>query len=294
MRELGDADAQSCGVVVEVDAVQGQPQQQTDEDDPDDVAGDGVAAACDDQVDQSQGEEEPQDHVVEELLRGDGHEDEAVRHAVLQQGVVGDDPAADSAGREDVAHGEAAEGDREDLVEAQVDVEHAQDVAEQVRVAEERHDLQKDGHDEQHIAGVGDVFQSRLRVDDTWQQEVQRRHDDGEDDDVPERLLDAVSPTVGGRSRPASDSTTGGLSPGRGHPCPPAGSSARARSGLVSAPAPALAGDRRGRVAEHAALDLLAAEPGEGDRRRHAGEGIRGRASPSAAPVKSRTRRRRA
>ena len=83
--------------------------------------------------------------VVEELLRRDGHEDDAVRHLVLHQRVVGDHPAADAAGGEDVAHGEAAQRDRPDLAQAHADVEHPQDVAEEIGVAGQRGDLERDG-----------------------------------------------------------------------------------------------------------------------------------------------------
>ena len=154
------------------------------------------------------GEEDPQDHVVEELLRRDGHEDDAVRHLVLHQRVVGDHPAADTAGGEDVAHGEAAERDRPHLAQAHADVEHAQDVAEEVGVAGQRGDLERDGGRQQHVARVRDVLDGRLRVDELRQQQVQRQHDDREDDDVTERLLDGVSPSVGGPSRQGNDSTT--------------------------------------------------------------------------------------
>lgn len=113
-----------------------------------------------------------------------------MRHLVLDQGVVRHDPAADAAGREDMAHGEAAQRDRPHLEEAHADVEHPEDVAEQVGVAGQRQDLERDRRAEQHVAGAGDVLERLLGVDESRQQQIQRQYDDGEDEDADERLLD--------------------------------------------------------------------------------------------------------
>ena len=217
-------------------------------------------------------------------------------HLVLHERVVGDHPAADAAGREDVAHGQAAERDRRHLAQAHADVEHAQDVAEEVGVAGQRGDLERDGGREQHVARARDVLDGLLGVDEPRQQQIQRQHDDREDDDVSERLLDGVSPRVGGPSRQGKDSTTecgavvrrragdgpatGRSGTWRGRP----GSAARTRSRRATGGAcgvsrvaqrflpPRRWRGRRALVAEQGALDLLAAGPRVDDRRRDATE----------------------
>ena len=193
VRQLDHATAHARAVVVQVDPVGRQPEQEADEDDPHQVSGDRLATR-DDEVDQCQGEGEPQHDVVEELLRGDGDEDEPVWDPVLAQRVVGDDPAAHAAGGQDVAHGLAAERDGQHLGAAQSDVEHAEDEAEQSGVRQSRQHLEDDGDAEQPVVGTREQRQRLLRVDEPRQQQVEGRDDDHEDDDMAQGLLDRRAP----------------------------------------------------------------------------------------------------
>ena len=204
--QLGHPAPHARAVVVQVDPVDREPEDEADEHDAGEVAGDRLAARQD-EPDEGEREEEPQHRVVEELLRGDGHEDEPMGRAALAKGVVGDHPATDAARREHVAHGEAAERDGEHVAQTQADVEHVEDEAREIGVAEHCQALQHHRAGQKHVAGVREQRDRLLHVDELRQQKIEDDDDDREDGDMAEGLLDRLPPQSTD-ARQAQDSTT--------------------------------------------------------------------------------------
>ena len=183
-------------VVVEVDAVPGAAEQHSDQHDGRAVGPHRTAAVAH-QDEHGDEEEHPQHDVVEELLRGDRHEDEAVRHVLAAQGVVAHDPAADAAGREDVADGQAAEGDAHHLAQAHANGEHVQQVAEEVGVADQGHDLEEQCAREQGPVGVAHQVERFASADEPGEQKVESEDDDDEEDDSTQGLYRSPPPAAG-------------------------------------------------------------------------------------------------
>ena len=131
--------------------------------------------------------------VGEEVLGGDGDEDQPVRHLAFAQRVVAHHHAGGAAGAEQVAERQAGQHDVHDGAEGQADVEDAQDVAEEIGVAGKRHELDNDGHQQQRPACLAHQAEGSLGADEAGEQEVEDDDDQNEEDD-PAKRFDLVPP----------------------------------------------------------------------------------------------------
>ena len=87
-----------------------------------------------------------------------------------------------------MAERQAGQHDVHHRAKGEAHVEHAQDVAEEVGVADQRDGLEHDGDHEQRPACLTDDAQRPLGTDQAGQQQVEDDDDDEEDDDSAKRL----------------------------------------------------------------------------------------------------------
>jgi len=177
--ELTRATAQCGGVVVEVDQVGQMAQDQADANDGKRSTG-RRATSLGEQVQQRAEEDDPQDDVVEELLRSHGHYGDGARHATPGECLVRDDESADAAHGEDAAGGEAGERDAQHEPQAELRAQRVEDEARETGVAEERGHLEEHGQPEEPVVALEHEGEGVGRLCDLGQQEVERHAQDGE------------------------------------------------------------------------------------------------------------------